>query len=134
MGPLRVKGVPVTATKSVASELRKLEPRVVEMVAEAAAAIIRAGHEPTLSCIARTAREDRRRGGTGIHVLSDPYWAADVVAVGPRAPDAIALAFLEVTRKWEYDPRRPGIPVAYVCAVGGLHLHVQACRATERKA
>lgn len=85
------------------------------------------GWLPTMTSFIRSPEEDKELGGSGIHPTGR---AADLRTRGV-AKQAVAWAVSYLNGKYEYDPRRPSMPVAYAKPHGnGPHLHVQVHNAT----
>ena len=86
------------------------------------AAYEEAGWLPVMTSFIRTYEEDRELGGSGIHPTGR---AADFRTRGvPR--QAVSWAVDYLNGKYQYDPRRPSLPVAYAKPHGnGPHLHIQ---------
>jgi len=81
------------------------------------------------SCL-RTAEEDAKLGGSGIHVTGR---AVDVSA--RSIPDALVHAVTEwVNARWRYDPQRPRLTCCYSAPHGtGPHLHFQVHERTRTR-
>jgi hypothetical protein len=83
-----------------------------------------------LTSIYRTPEEDRELGGTGIH----PAWRADDVGAAGVPQEHVDAVTDWINARWEYDPDRPNLPVAYSKPHGtGAHIHVQVHAHTRKR-
>ena len=99
------------------------------LIVEDAARIAKSlGWEMLLTCIYRTQTEDESLGGSGIHVA----WRAVDVRTRDVKLEKIDKVVALVNNKWEYDPKRPTMTVAYAKPHGsGLHIHFQSTFSTH---
>ena len=86
--------------------------------------------EPVMTSFLRSAYEDRALGGSGVHVRAG---AADFRTLDvPK--EEVAAAVTYINGRWQYDPSRPSLPVAYAKPHGnGPHLHLQIHPNTRKR-
>lgn len=79
----------------------------------------------------RTIKEDAALGGTRVHC----YWRAiDLVPAGDAEDDVLSAIAAIVNDTWQYDPKKPKLPVCYAKTHGtGPHLHIQVSDRTRRR-
>jgi hypothetical protein len=87
-----------------------------------------------VTSIYRTAEEEMAANGkTGIHCAGPPYRAIDfrITGIGQVATDEVSA---KINAKWQYDPARPQMVVAYSAPHGsGPHLHLQCHPSTTTR-
>ena len=123
-------------------ELMQAEPRLVELLIDAAAQAPPSVRELYVTCVRRTVGEEMEAGGkTGVHVVGPPWRACDIsvrrLEGGEEytAEDQVSAALIEASLKprWVYDPARPALEEVLARPHGsGPHIHLQVSHATRR--
>lgn len=118
---------PMTFKDSSLEKQWESDPRRHQMLAEVVgdfcdSAFDEIGWIPMMTSFIRSAEEDKELSGSGIHVTGR---AADFRTRGiPKNSVDWAVSYLN--GKYQYDPSRPALPVAYAKPHGnGPHLHIQ---------
>lgn len=113
-------------------EGNKFHPLLYEIVALALSEFARHGYDEVVCTSGiRTWTEDKKVGGSGIHVVGRAIDFAVVTKNPQQLYDDIGKV---VNAAWEYDPKRPGMPVAYTDLHGtGPHVHLQVTDWTRRR-
>lgn len=88
-----------------------------------------------VTSIARTWRQDKEIGGSGVHASGPPWRAMDIsirtLTGGQAKAETLAERINEI---WAYDPNRPHLNVCVAKPHGtGPHIHLQVHPNTRRR-
>lgn len=114
-----------------AQEFRVADVRLVALICQALDAWPIG--QAVVTSLHRTAEEDARLGGSGVHVAGPPWRAVDMIGRGMGWPEYLEVAE-RLNADWVYNPTAPEKQVAVAQTHGtGPHLHLQVHPQTVRR-